>query len=189
MGIRCDGEVAYSASDSQGSNFESCVWRSVSSHSSHHPQEVLQAQFSLYVHNGGLKPRSFHFIFISAHTISFAEAAYSLRIWSFYFYISAMPHQPPWICGRLAIRLVLYILHRCAAIVHFQCYIAARPYMCHRTSFSSYDIKIKLLDTGDPLPFAAIEIWRMCLFHTTIHFRHGVSLHCGRRKLLFSAAQ
>ena len=46
-----------------GSNFESCVWRAVSSQSSHHPQEVLLAQFSLYVHKGGLKPDSFHFIF------------------------------------------------------------------------------------------------------------------------------
>ena len=53
-------EVAYSASDRQGSNFESCVWRTVSSHSSHQPQEVLLAQFSLYVHKGGLKPDSFH---------------------------------------------------------------------------------------------------------------------------------
>ena len=59
----CDREVACSASDRQGSNFESCVWRIVSSHSSHHPQEVLLAQFSLYVHKGGLKPDSFHFIF------------------------------------------------------------------------------------------------------------------------------
>ena len=59
-----DREVACSASDRQGSNFESCVWRTVSSQSSHHPQEVLLAQFSLYVHNGGLKPDSFHFIFI-----------------------------------------------------------------------------------------------------------------------------
>ena len=33
----------------------------MSSHSSHHPQEVLLAQFSLYVHKGGLKPDSFHF--------------------------------------------------------------------------------------------------------------------------------
>ena len=47
--------VACSASDRQGSNFESCVWRTVSSQSSHHPQEVLQAQFSLYVHKVGLK--------------------------------------------------------------------------------------------------------------------------------------
>ena len=54
-----DREVACSASDRQGSNFESCVWRTVSSH---HPQEVLLAQFSLYVHKGGLKPDSFHFL-------------------------------------------------------------------------------------------------------------------------------
>ena len=59
-----DREVACSASDRQGSNFESCVWRTVSSQSSHHPQEVLLAQFSLYVHKGGLKPDSFHFIYI-----------------------------------------------------------------------------------------------------------------------------
>ena len=58
-----DREVACSASDRQGSNFESCVWRTVSSQSSHHPQEVLLAQVSLYVHKGGLKPDSFHFIF------------------------------------------------------------------------------------------------------------------------------
>ena len=57
-----DREVACSASDRQGSNFESCVWRTVSSQSSHHPQEVLLAQFSLYVHKGGLKPDSFHFL-------------------------------------------------------------------------------------------------------------------------------
>ena len=55
--IRC------SASDRQGSNFEPCVWRTVSSQSSHHPQEVLLAQLSLYVHKGGLNPDSFHFIF------------------------------------------------------------------------------------------------------------------------------
>ena len=58
-----DREVACSASNRQGSNFESCVWRTVSSQSSHHPQEVLLAQFSLYVHKGGLKPDSFHFLF------------------------------------------------------------------------------------------------------------------------------
>ena len=34
--------------------------RVMSSQSSHHPQEVLLAQFSLYVHKGGLKPDSFH---------------------------------------------------------------------------------------------------------------------------------
>ena len=55
-----DREVACSASDRQGSNFKSCVWRTVSSQASHHPQEVLLAQFSLYVHKGGRKPDSFH---------------------------------------------------------------------------------------------------------------------------------
>ena len=52
-----DQEVACSASDRQGSNFESCVWRAVSSH---HPQEVLLAQFSLYVHKSG----PIHLIFV-----------------------------------------------------------------------------------------------------------------------------
>ena len=64
VGSLRDREVACSASDRQGSNFESCVWRTVSSQSSHHPQEVLLAQFSLYVHKGGLKPDSFHFFFV-----------------------------------------------------------------------------------------------------------------------------
>ena len=59
VGSLPDREVACSASDRQGSNFESCVWRTVSSHSSHH---LTMAQFSLYVHKGGLKPDSFHFI-------------------------------------------------------------------------------------------------------------------------------
>ena len=62
VGSLRDREVAYSASDLQGSNFESDVWRTVSSHSSHHPQGVLLAQFSLYVHKSGLRPESFHFI-------------------------------------------------------------------------------------------------------------------------------
>ena len=62
VGSLRDREVACSASDRQGSNFESCVWKTVSSQSSHHPQEVLLAQFSLYVHKGGLKPDSFHFL-------------------------------------------------------------------------------------------------------------------------------
>ena len=61
VGSLRDREVACSASDRQGSNFKSCVWRTVSSQSSHHPQEVLLAQLSLYVHKGGLKPDSSHF--------------------------------------------------------------------------------------------------------------------------------
>ena len=77
VGSLRDREVACSASDRQGSNFESCVWRTVSSQSSHHPQEVLLAQFSLYVHKGGLKPDSFHFApyltsHVSVDTIKFA---------------------------------------------------------------------------------------------------------------------
>ena len=60
VGSLRDREVACLASDRQGSNFESCVWRTVSSQSSHHPQ----AQFNRYVHKGGLKPDSFHFHFV-----------------------------------------------------------------------------------------------------------------------------
>ena len=70
VGSLRDREVACSASDRQGSNFESCVWRTMSSQSSRHPQEVLLAQFSLYVHKGGLKPDSFHF-FLAGITGSF----------------------------------------------------------------------------------------------------------------------
>ena len=70
VGSLRDREVACSASDRQGSNFESCVWRTVSSQSSHHPQEVLLAQFSLYVHKGGLKPDSFHFFFTHLEVVS-----------------------------------------------------------------------------------------------------------------------
>ena len=68
VGSLRDPEVACSTSDLQGSNFESCVWRTVSSQSPHHPQEVLLAQFSLYVHKGGLKPDSFNFISKHVHT-------------------------------------------------------------------------------------------------------------------------
>ena len=60
VGSLRDRQIACSSSDLQGSNFKSCVWRAVSSHSSHHSQEVLLAQFSLYVHKSVLKPDSFH---------------------------------------------------------------------------------------------------------------------------------
>ena len=64
-GVIRDREVACSAS-SQTSRveFEYCVWRAVSFHSFLHPQEVLLAQFSLYVHKGVLKPHLFHFILL-----------------------------------------------------------------------------------------------------------------------------
>ena len=74
VGSLRDREVACSASDRQGSNFESCVWRTVSSQSFHNPQEVLLAQFSLYVHKGGLKPDSFHLYQI-------AFLGWALNIW------------------------------------------------------------------------------------------------------------
>ena len=76
VGSLRDREVACSASDRQGSNFESCVWRTVSSQSSHHPQEVLLAQFSLYVHKGGLKPDSFHLFHIRKNPL-LAKLSYS----------------------------------------------------------------------------------------------------------------
>ena len=63
VGSLRDREVACSTSDRQGSSIESCVWRTVSSH---HPQEVLLARFSLYVHKGGLKPDSFNFVHLLA---------------------------------------------------------------------------------------------------------------------------
>ena len=56
VGSLCDRKIACSASDRQGSNFESCVWRAVSSR---HLQDILLAQFS--VRKSGLKPDSFHF--------------------------------------------------------------------------------------------------------------------------------
>ena len=75
VGSLCDREIACSASDRQGSNFKSCVWRTVSYQSSHHPQEVLLAQFSLYVHKSGLKPDSFHFcLTYKSHSYPFAAA-------------------------------------------------------------------------------------------------------------------
>ena len=40
VGSLRDREVACLATDRQGSNFETGVWRTVSSQSSHHPQEV-----------------------------------------------------------------------------------------------------------------------------------------------------
>ena len=62
VGSLCEREVACSASDLQGLNFESCVWWTVSFHSYHHPQDVLLAQFSLYVHKSGLKPGLFQIL-------------------------------------------------------------------------------------------------------------------------------
>ena len=83
VGSLCDREVACSTSDRQGSNFEFCVWRTVSSQSSHHPQEVLLAQFSLYVHKGGLKPDS---IFTIDVAITFCVAVVPILCSTFHSY-------------------------------------------------------------------------------------------------------
>ena len=61
VGSLRDREVACSASDLQGLNNKSCVWRAVTSHSFHHPRDVFLSQFNLYVHKSGLKPDLFHF--------------------------------------------------------------------------------------------------------------------------------
>ena len=114
VGSLRDREVACSASDRQGSNFESCVWRTVSSHSSHHPQEVLMAQFSLYVHKGGLKTDSFHFISLS----------YMYDMMSIQYLLvctqnieTTLGHQicvPPWILS------AQFIFNNCMLYIFFQ---------------------------------------------------------------------
>ena len=47
----------------------------MSSQSSHHPHEVLLAQFSLYVHKGGLKPDSFHLVYMELPVFIFMTLA------------------------------------------------------------------------------------------------------------------
>ena len=64
VGSLRDREVACSASDRQGSNFECCVWREC-----HLIYLAILRRFSWpslsynYVHKGDLKPHSFHFIY------------------------------------------------------------------------------------------------------------------------------
>ena len=99
VGSLRDREVACSASDRQGSNFESCVWRTVSSQSSHHPQEVLLAQFSLYVHKSGIKPDSFLFFFFVSHFRSSI-------LWSFSGYFA-----PPFRCSAVMYVASLTVSH------------------------------------------------------------------------------
>ena len=105
VGSLRDREVACSASDRQGSNFESCVWRTVSSQSSHHPQEVLLAQFSLYVHKGGLKPDSFHCrTFVVAKMLGLARSIHRVHC-------SAKPKRQYLLTCRVS-RDCLLALHR-----------------------------------------------------------------------------
>ena len=96
VGSLRDREVACSASDRQGSNFESCVWRTVSSQSSHHPQEVLLAQFSLYVHKGGLKPDSFHFILSTVTTCNLCILQLFFEPSLFYLHFQLYVGSRPW---------------------------------------------------------------------------------------------
>ena len=91
VGSLRDREVACSASDRQGSNFESCVWRTVSSQSSHHPQKVLLAQFSLYVHKGGLKPNSFQFIIFIYQVVWYRQTP-----WYLAYVLLVYDPPPPW---------------------------------------------------------------------------------------------
>ena len=87
VGSLRDREVVCSASDRQGSNFESCLWRTVSSQSSHHPQEVFQAQFSLYVHKGGLKPDSFY-LYVVLFIIIYFTILYDVQQLYYYVYFN-----------------------------------------------------------------------------------------------------
>ena len=127
VGSLRDREVVCSASDRQGSNFESSVWRTVSSQSSHHPQEVLLAQFSLYVHKGGLKPDSFHFIFHFGRHHNHESANILKKMISIYC-LTLYIWQPSWILptmqcpkvrsGHTTISGVKY-LQKSAAACHF----------------------------------------------------------------------
>ena len=64
MGSIRHRDVACSASDCQGTNFEYCVRRAVSSH---HHQEVLLARFSLYMHiKCGIKSHPFHVFYVKS---------------------------------------------------------------------------------------------------------------------------
>ena len=69
-----DREVLWSAAACQGSNFESCVWRAVSSYSSHRPQEALLS----HVHKGGLKPHSFIVVFTTTALLFYCKLMFVL---------------------------------------------------------------------------------------------------------------
>ena len=66
-----DREVACSASDRQGSNFESCVWRAVSSQSSHHRQEKINK--SLAVQNYSCYQKSLQCMYSALRVVILAN--------------------------------------------------------------------------------------------------------------------
>ena len=116
-----DREVACSASERQGSNYKSCVWTAVSSHSYHHTQGFLLAQFNLYVNKCGLKKHSFHFIYVRYSDIDIYVNA--LNIWDLneqqlksiilikYFKLICEFYSC-WVMEVMTVRGIIYFLHK-----------------------------------------------------------------------------
>ena len=86
MGSPHDREVVCSASDTQGSNSESCVWRQC---------------HSIHLHNGGLKPHSFHFIFIILTIIDITEEIHILKYISMWY--------KTYLCSNFINKYIFYI--------------------------------------------------------------------------------
>ena len=64
-GDLCDPDVRVRRQTASTRNSKACVCMAVSSHSYYQPQGILLAQFSLYVHKGGIKPHPFHLFIYS----------------------------------------------------------------------------------------------------------------------------
>ena len=64
----------------------------MSSHSSHHSQEALLIQFSLYVHKGGLKPHSFHFPFMLSSSSELSPCTRPIALSLIYFRVYRHPN-------------------------------------------------------------------------------------------------
>ena len=172
VGSLRDREVACSASDRQGSNFESCVWRTVPSHSSHHPQEVLLAQLSLYVHKGGLKPDSFHFIsfvYVNAYN-NFLYDHYCEHILSLCFYTSTM-HSHCWLN---TINIIILAVHTSWWIKTFKFKKIPRCFMlnkCWKAMEFRIFTHLKLCLATATHNFKWVKITHICLVweHTFAH--------------------
>ena len=128
MGSSRDREVAWSASDRQSSNVESCVWSAVSYHSPPHPQEVLLAQFSLYVLYG-LKPHSLNFILLVFFSIGVAVTLILAKV--AIFTVS--------MCFTIQLLFVvgLFIYSSPHRAVPVTCCCGLATHICDRTSYSS----------------------------------------------------
>ena len=186
VGSLRDREVACSASDRQGLNFESCVWRTMSSQSSHHPQEVLLAQFSLYVHKGGLNPDSSHLPCILQILKSMMVASPPV----FYFFYRnrlANWHSFPDITYiEVNNALKLAILHL-IELIFFRIYLYLKPHIfifCfmvlsnvlanwHGLSYTTVGLPdiLKLIWTiVSHFEFGRVEICQVISLHETAHF-------------------